>query len=139
MARSYAPAMPLATDKTAVRTLDSLLCSAALCAAGSAAVNHLTGWRCPFLVVTGLYCPFCGGTRAVVSLLAGNASLALRDNAAVVVMLALVLVRVVIRVSSGPSLGVRVDSWLLRIDPRVWTTLLMVWTVIRNLHPDLAP
>ena len=34
-----------------------------------------------------LYCPFCGGTRAVSSLLAGNIIGALRANAAVVVTL----------------------------------------------------
>ncbi len=30
------------------------------------------GFSCPFLLLTGLYCPGCGGTRAVRSLLRGD-------------------------------------------------------------------
>lgn len=122
-----------------MRSVDAVLSAGALCAAASAAVNHLTGWGCPFLVITGWYCPFCGGTRAVESLLQGNASLALRDNATVVILLAFILVRVALRVTGGRSLKVTVDSWLLRIDPRAWTVLLVGWTVVRNVIRPLAP
>ena len=36
------------------------------------AVEALLSLPCPFQFVTGLYCPGCGGTRALLALLSGN-------------------------------------------------------------------
>lgn len=47
---------------------------------------------CPFLAVTGLWCPFCGGTRAVDALAAGDVGLALGMNVIAVLLVPLVLV-----------------------------------------------
>ncbi len=46
---------------------------------------------CPWLQLTGTYCPACGGERALGSLAHGQVAGALRDNALVVVALPLTL------------------------------------------------
>lgn len=43
-------------------------------------VHHLTP-PCPFHALTGLWCPFCGGTRAVWALAHGRLGLTLHENA----------------------------------------------------------
>jgi hypothetical protein len=48
---------------------------------------------CQFHLLTGLYCPGCGGTRAAYQLLHGNILLALHDNALFVVSLPLLAAR----------------------------------------------
>ncbi len=48
---------------------------------------------CQFHLLTGLYCPGCGGTRATYQLLHGNFLAALHDNALYVISLTLVAVR----------------------------------------------
>ncbi|MEJ5915517.1 DUF2752 domain-containing protein [Pseudokineococcus sp. 1T1Z-3] len=50
---------------------------------------HVPGsWvTCPFLLVTGLPCPGCGGLRAVHDLVSGQVAAALVSNALVVVLL----------------------------------------------------
>lgn len=52
------------------------------------------GWRdlvspyhCLFSQATGLLCPACGGTRAIVHLLSGNILIALKNNGLAVLML----------------------------------------------------
>jgi hypothetical protein len=47
---------------------------------------------CPFLAMTGLWCPFCGGTRAVDALAAGDVGMALGMNAIAVVLVPLLVV-----------------------------------------------
>ena len=44
------------------------------------------GAPCPFHMLTGLYCPGCGVTRCISALLQGNWQAALRSNAAIVVL-----------------------------------------------------
>ena len=45
------------------------------------AVSHLPGWPCPVLQATGIPCPGCGLTRAVIALIKGNWSTALTLHA----------------------------------------------------------
>jgi hypothetical protein len=44
------------------------------------ALIRIAGPPCVFHLLTGLYCPGCGGTRAILALLAGNVGLAFREN-----------------------------------------------------------
>jgi hypothetical protein len=108
-----------------------------------ALIDPHTGGRyptCPFHAITGLWCPGCGGLRAVHDLTHGDLTLALHENVLVVLL--------------GPSLVV---WWLIarlrRTDDRRVTlllsargtlavaVLLAVFTLVRNLPlgTTLAP
>lgn len=50
------------------------------------------GLPCPFLAITGLWCPFCGGTRAIDALASGEVVMALGMNALVVLLVPFVAV-----------------------------------------------
>jgi len=90
---------------------------------------------CPLHALTGLWCPFCGGTRAVHALLHGRFDLALHDNALLVIGLPLWL-----------ALGLR---WAGVLPPgrlprqAVWTVAAvgLAFAVLRNLPAGswLAP
>ena len=47
--------------------------------------------RCPFFALTHHYCPGCGATRAIAALLHGNVAAALHFNAAVTLLLPVLL------------------------------------------------
>jgi len=47
--------------------------------------------RCPFFALTNHYCPGCGATRAVAALLHGHVAAALHFNAAITLLLPLLL------------------------------------------------
>ena len=47
--------------------------------------------RCPFYALTGHYCPGCGATRAIAELLHGHVAAALHFNAAVTLLLPVLL------------------------------------------------
>jgi hypothetical protein len=108
-----------------------------------ALVDPHTGGRyptCPFHAITGLWCPGCGGLRAVHDLTHGHLTVALHENVLVVLL--------------GPSLAV---WWLIarlrRTDDRpvrlllsargtlAVALLLAVFTLVRNLPfgTPLAP
>ena len=73
---AFAPVSPLLRDR-----------KFALVVAGTAGVQialvslSLPGWECPFFRVTGIPCPGCGLTRAVILLLKGDVSGSLRFHA----------------------------------------------------------
>ncbi|MCR5691925.1 MAG: DUF2752 domain-containing protein [Eubacterium sp.] len=48
-----------------------LICVAFLTRSGILVLSHM-GFRCDFHSMTGLYCPGCGGTRAVIALVTGH-------------------------------------------------------------------
>ena len=86
---------------------------------------------CPFHALTGGWCPFCGGLRAVDSLAHGQLTAALRDNALVVAALPLLLVLWLDWAQR------RRDGRATRRVPRAATVgaiaLVVVFTVVRNL------
>jgi len=87
---------------------------------------------CQFHALTGLYCPGCGGTRAVYQLLHGHVLLALKDNALFVLTLPVLAVwgtRFAVRKS-------RNQQTAFQLRPKmVWLFLVvaLVFTVLRNL------
>ena len=97
--------------------------------------HHSGSWGyCPLYATTGIYCPGCGGLRAVNDLTRGHVAEALSSN--------------VVAVALIPFLSAFLVLWALdrwrgverRLPPNVvrpvqWTglTLLLVFTVVRNL------
>ena len=55
------------------------------------------GTTCPFLALTGYYCPGCGGTRAVRSLLKGDLRMSIQYHPLVLYAVIVFLMEVVIR------------------------------------------
>lgn len=96
---------------------------------------------CPFLLVTGWWCPACGGLRCVHELTRGDLSAALHDNVLVVVSVVLATafwVRWTYRAAHGrrsPVPGVS-RRWLWGL-----IAVLVAFTVLRNLPSGsfLAP
>lgn len=125
--------VPLTTAEPQLRSVDAALAAGGAMAAGSAAVSFVTGFPCPVHYLTGRWCAFCGSTRAVLALIDGHPETALRDNGLLMLILAFVVGRTVLRVTGGRAIVARVDTWITHVDMRVWTALLVVWTVVRNL------
>jgi hypothetical protein len=94
---------------------------------------------CPFYALTGLYCPGCGGLRAVNDLTNGDFAGAASSNLVLLVMIPVVVVfwlRWTGRAWSGAAPapagrerpGVRVGVWVV-----VLSVVLVVFVVLRNL------
>ncbi|MFJ9612381.1 DUF2752 domain-containing protein [Streptomyces noursei] len=88
---------------------------------------------CPFRMLTGLLCPFCGGTRMAYDLMHGDVPTAFQDNAVLLALgvpaLAYVLVRWLVA-------GVRGRRRSLKLTARgnaVVLGIAAVWMVGRNL------
>lgn len=88
---------------------------------------------CPFRLLTGLLCPFCGGTRLAYDLMHGDVVTAFHDNAALLVLgvpaLAYVLVRWLVAGVRGRHLPLKLTA---RGNAVVLGTA-AVWMVARNL------
>jgi hypothetical protein len=87
---------------------------------------------CQFHQLTGLNCPGCGATRALYALLHGNLSIALRDNALFVFLLAAAIARGIwfaVKKFRGQPTGEFFPAKFL------WPLLFVaiVFTVLRNL------
>src|SRR5689334_21367774 len=87
---------------------------------------------CPFLYLTGWYCPFCGGLRRAYAVAHGQFGAALRDNAPAVAgygIAAVLWVVWLVRAARGHQFA----PWPSRTV--VWGigVLLFVFTVVRNL------
>ena len=81
---------------------------------------------CPFLAVTGLYCPLCGGTRMVHDVLHGDLAAAAADNVFALIGLPLLLVWILSCRRSG-------RPWMTRASAVVIIAITVAWTVVRNL------
>jgi hypothetical protein len=81
---------------------------------------------CPFKLLTGWDCPFCGGLRMTHDLLHGDLLASINDNIFALVGIPLL--------AGWLLLGRRHGQWSLR-TPAVLTiaVLAIVWTVLRNL------
>ena len=88
---------------------------------------------CPLHTLTGLYCPGCGGLRALHQTLHGNLSAALRLNPLFVLALPLILYELLLRLVS-PLTGRPVRATLLRfLGPTTLLAAALVYFVLRNL------
>ena len=130
---------PLGDQSELARTAKSawLLAGAA---AGACAVvaaldptRHALGLPCPFRVLTGWWCPFCGGTRALGQLVRGDVVSAARYNLWFVALLP-------VFVALWASYAFPGARWLEPLRTRwarpVWisvTILAMVFVVVRNI------
>lgn len=95
---------------------------------------------CPFLALTGLYCPACGGLRSAYAVVHGDFGAALHDNALAVAGYAVCAVLWVLwavrEARGGPPVAGR-----RRHTAATWWTLgavLVVFTVVRNLPVGAA-
>ena len=93
--------------------------------------------RCPFYALTHHYCPGCGATRAIAELLHGHVAAALHFNAAVVVIMPVLLwyfrVMYWTAVRQDRVVWPRVPEWS-------WKTALacvLLFAVIRDLTPAI--
>ena len=125
--------MPLIAAEPQIRSVNAALLGGAVVAAGSAATNYLTGFRCPVYEFAGCWCAFCGATRAVGQLLRGDPEVALRNNGLIVLTLGAVIVRSALQLLGGRRLVASADGLLERVDIRAWAALVLVWTLLRNL------
>ena len=87
---------------------------------------------CPFLFVTGLYCPGCGSLRAVHALAHGDVATAADRNVLAVaggVLLAVMWVRAVVLTARGTYRRAVVPPWL------IWSgaAVAVLFAVVRNL------
>ncbi|NBQ43016.1 MAG: DUF2752 domain-containing protein [Mycobacteriaceae bacterium] len=81
---------------------------------------------CPFRMLTGWYCPACGGLRMTHDLLHGHVAAAATDNIVALIGLPLLLIWAMSRIGSGRKV----------ITPAVLiviAVIAVVWTVLRNL------
>lgn len=95
---------------------------------------------CPFFEITGLHCPVCGTTRALLALVEGDVMTALHNNVLFVAALPFVVYALLVWVTArfgGTRLPVarlgRRSSWAV-------LTVALVFAVLRNTGVDaLAP
>ena len=88
---------------------------------------------CPLHTLTGLYCPGCGGLRALHQTLHGNLSAALRLNPLFVLALPLIVYELSLRLFSFLT-GRPVRATLLRfLGPTTLLGVALAYAVLRNL------
>ncbi len=114
-------------------------------AAAVALAVHLFNLYAPFMNIScasktmlGIYCPACGNTRAVLSLLRGDVLSSLHYNATIIILLLIGLIFYV-------ELVARVFNKKLIIFPRrplfvcIMLAVMLIYYVLRNFVPFLMP
>jgi hypothetical protein len=95
---------------------------------------------CPFKLLTGLACPFCGGSRMIGALLHGDLDAAVHLNAFALLVLGPLLAWVLVR-NARHELGRHDRVWPAGTPGRLLgvglLALTLAWTVVRNL--PMAP
>lgn len=95
--------------------------------------------ECNFYKWTGLYCPGCGDTRAVIALMNGDILLSLRQNALIVVLL-FILAALYIELLLKVVFEKRFKSPVLNLKFLcIFLMLFAVYSVVRNFIPAIAP
>lgn len=95
--------------------------------------------ECNFYKWTGLYCPGCGDTRAVIALMNGDILLSLRQNALMVVLL-LILAAMYIELLLKVVFEKRFKSPVFNLKFLcIFLILFAVYSVVRNFIPAIAP
>lgn len=87
--------------------------------------------QCLFRLLTGLYCPGCGMTRALHALLHADAATAWAMNPMIVLMLALLPAMAWHQFGRQPALPAAFSRVLM--NGKAWIALLVVFGVLRNL------
>jgi hypothetical protein len=82
--------------------------------------------QCPFRLLTGWNCPFCGGLRMTHDLLHGDLVAAVNDNVFLLVGTPMLAAWVLMRRGSGRS-ALSTPAWLTMV------LAIIAWTVLRNL------
>lgn len=94
---------------------------------------------CNFYKWTGLYCPGCGDTRAVIALMNGDILLSLRQNALIVVLL-LIAIALYIELFLKVVFEKRFKSPILNLKFLcIFLILFAIYSVVRNFIPAIAP
>ena len=94
---------------------------------------------CNFYRWTGLYCPGCGDTRAVIALMNGDILLSLRQNALIVVLL-LIAIALYIELFLKVVFEKRFKSPILNLKFLcIFLILFAIYSVVRNFVPAIAP
>jgi len=107
--------------------------------AGLSLVYAFTGWglACPFRMLTGWSCPFCGGTRMGAALLHGDLLAAWQSNPVLLVAGVLLAVRTIGWVVEWLRHPGRGNRWLPRVVSHYWWVFAVVisvaWVLVRNL------
>ena len=102
-------------------------------------LKHVMLPECQFHKWTGLYCPGCGDTRAVIALMNGDVLLSLRQNALIIALLLLgiamyaeLLLKVVFEKKfKSPVFNLKVLV--------IFLILFSAYAVVRNFVPAIAP
>lgn len=91
------------------------------------------GLPCPFLAITGLWCPFCGGTRALDALASGEVVTAVGMNVLVVLLVPLVVIEwgrwTVGRARGRPTSFMNYSSRVIALAAAV----AVLYAVVRNI------
>lgn len=101
-------------------------------------ISHHVSYTCPFYAFTKIYCPGCGGTRALLALLEGHIFLALHENPAVILLSLLAVLWYLEQISK--AIG-RHRNFIPRHEI-FWIILIIfwiIWDVLRNFIPELMP
>lgn len=137
------PGAPAASDPEDLGpSLPARLAGPAAVAVGALAASVTVGWLsgrvaflppCPLHALTGLWCPFCGGTRAVDAMVAGDVGAAAGFNLLLVLAVPLVALAwarwALARARGRPAAFLDLSSRTLA----VLTTIAVAYGVLRNL------